>query len=473
MFICFTQLTNADVLGGQPISDFCQRNMLLRFLKVNSDSSTYSEYSKKRTSELEEIASQLPHADNSWLLSLVPTEKTREAAAAKNRMRWVNDGRGLREEVVSDKNLEIFLSRLELRPQIDVDYEKSCWERTVRSQSRAFQVISRNQEFIEQGKFLTCGRLGLLSAGECKKGLDILQQRLATHEVNGGAIARTDIYRKILGSRVYEDGVRRAALKISKRVRGQIRSPGNLFDDLKDAFIETNVRRENVDDLVWDVLGLLATSGPNINQRIKSCQNSSAILEDRLDSQFHFSLKYIAGALPLLDFRYSRQFKKLYSAPSSVRVTCDNGKFYHFWMSAYLSRELVKRDGLSVQAAKNASYASEIGYQALRDVVGKESDDVSTSLFGKLGKHELFSPVVNIVRTDLALAAGGATFGALSTTTTNSNSVLSVDKSLQNILSKSGQGLSVDVNLNGKSKMIYEMYQWINALAPFEAMDSL
>ncbi len=311
-----------------------------------------------------------------------------------------------------------------------------------------------------------------LNAGGCKSGLDILQQRLATHEVNGGAIVRTDIYGKILGTHIYEDGVRRAALKIFKRVRGQVLSPGNLFDDLKDAFFESSVRRENVEDLVWDVLGLLATSGPNINQRVKSCQNSSAILEGRLDSQFHFALKYIAGALPLLDFRYLKLFKKMYSAPSNVRVTCDNGKFYHFWMSAYLSRELVKRDGLSVQAAKNASYASEIGYQALRDVVGKESEDVSKSLFGNLGNHDLFSPVVNIVRTDLALAAGGATFGALSTTT-NSNSVLSIDKSLQNILSKSGQGLSVDVNLNGKTKMIYEMYHWINALAPFEAMDSL
>ncbi len=98
MFICFTQLTNADELGTQSISDFCQRNMLLRFLKVKSDSSAYSEYSKKRTSELEIIASQLPQADNSWELSLVPTEKTREAGAAKNKMRWVNDERGLREE---------------------------------------------------------------------------------------------------------------------------------------------------------------------------------------------------------------------------------------------------------------------------------------------------------------------------------------------------------------------------------------
>lgn len=260
-------------------------------------------------------------------------------------MRWVLDERGLSEEVVSDKNLEIFLSRLELRPQSDIDYEKSCWERSARSDSRSFNVISRNQDFMEQGKYLTCGRLGLLSASGCKTGLDILQQRLATHEVNGGAIARTDIYRKILGSSVYEDGVRRAALKIFKRVQGRIRSSGNLFDDLKEAFIESNVARENVDDLVWDILGLLATSGPNINQRIKSCQNSSAVLAGRLESQFHFALKYIAGALPLLDFRYVKNSKNLYSAPSNVRVTCDNGKFYHFWMSAVVY--LVSLEGMN------------------------------------------------------------------------------------------------------------------------------
>ena len=190
-----------------------------------------------------------------------------------------------------------------------------------------------------------------------------------------------------------KEGLRLAALKLLDRTRSPPDAKADLFGDVKNSFIASGLADKDADEAAWRTMGVIATSGANFVLRMRKLD----LPADQL--QAAVSLSTIAGALPLLDGQYSGS-GHLYSYPPSVHTSCDTGKSYHFWMSAFLAHRGVQA-GNSARAAAEAAYVSDVGYHIL-------DDDFRPLVAGS----QTFSPGLNILRADFSYTAAGAEFGA-------------------------------------------------------------
>ncbi len=246
--------------------------------------------------------------------------------------------------------------------------------------------------------------------------------------VIGGRILLKDLHTKVLTDPRYQDGIRRSALRVIDRLKHpEIALNGNVFDDVKQGFIDSGVSITEAENMAWDIMAILAVSGPNIGVRLWTFKT------DPINNASRVALTAIAEAMPFLDSYSLDQQNRLYSLPAKTKSTCDNGKNYHFWLTGYFARLGVK-DGVDSLSAAGAAYITNIGYQVLQSGNGRSPIDVfSRSRFGS---------AENRTRMDLATAAAGAKFGS-----TGSNSDIdelflsgirqsSNDKSLNGFLGK-------------------------------------
>ena len=128
----------------------------------------------------------------------------------------------------------------------------------------------------------------------------------------------------------------------------------------------------------------------------------------------------------------------LYSWPNGVSGFCNTQKSYHFWMAAYLSRELSKQ-GFNSESSMLGTYTAAIGYQLNRDQgrVAEKSKNYSENVIVR----SVFDPVINIIRADLAYAAAGARYG--SQYGRGNVKSISIDKSLINMIEHSSSNIEV------------------------------
>ena len=114
-------------------------------------------------------------------------------------------------------------------------------------------------------------------------------------------------------------------------------------------------------EMKWNVLAVLAARGANFYMLFD--------YGSRENYRVMTALAVISSAA--LYFDSLNRSGEIFSFPRGVHVSCDSGKSYHFWMTAFLAHEY---------GSKWAAYIAEIGYQK--------------------------------IRLDLAYAAAGAEFGA-------------------------------------------------------------
>ncbi len=136
-------------------------------------------------------------------------------------------------------------------------------------------------------------------------------------------------------------------------VSQEYQSTTNFFDLLSDKAEELNLSKKQKDDLVWDTIGAYATRGASFEgygDHLFSPQN-----------KYHFSLMYELFNLVHVYDANRKASDGQFSLPKMGRNTCQFGKSYHFWMSAYLSRYLLK-NGFSKEEAFQASFAMGVLY---------------------------------------------------------------------------------------------------------------
>ncbi len=221
-------------------------------------------------------------------------------------------------------------------------------------------------------------------------------------------VTAAPVIKKILTDSNATEGLRRAAIKMLEQQKRKIDGTSNLFDDLKNSFMEAGLSKIEAESKTWDTLGALAATGPNFAKRWS--RHSSPFFGQKMnlknidDNPNAFLLQTIAEAIPKLDSQKATEHQgHIYSLPSGVSFECDIGKTYHFWMTAYLSRQLTSQ-GSSPDAAASATYISNLGYQLRREAfAGKEL---------KVNEMERFGAIENGIRMDLVLAASGSKFGA-------------------------------------------------------------
>lgn len=223
-------------------------------------------------------------------------------------------------------------------------------------------------------------------------------------------VTAAPVIKRVLSDSAATEGLRKAALKMLEQQKKKISGSSNLFNDVKNSFIEAGLSKSEAETKTWDALGALAATGPNFAKRWS--RHSAPFFGQKMnlknidDNPNAFLLQVIAEAIPKLDSQKAAEHQgQIYSLPSGVSFECDIGKTYHFWMTAYLARQLTSQ-GSSADAASSAAYIANLGYQLKREAfAGKEL---------KISDMERFGATENGIRMDLILAASGAKFGVAS-----------------------------------------------------------
>lgn len=223
-------------------------------------------------------------------------------------------------------------------------------------------------------------------------------------------VTAAPVMKKVLSDQAATEGLRKAAIKMLEQQKQKISGTSNLFDDLKNSFIESGLPTSEAETKTWDALGALAATGPNFAKRWS--RHSSPLFGQKMnlknidDNPNAFLLQIIAEAIPKLDSQKAADHQgQVYSLPADVSFECDIGKTYHFWMTAYLSRQLTSQ-GSSPEAASSAAYIANLGYQLRREAFAGKAL--------KVNEMERFGATENGIRMDLVLAAAGAKFGVAS-----------------------------------------------------------
>ncbi len=203
---------------------------------------------------------------------------------------------------------------------------------------------------------------------------------------------------EVLTDSRYQDGIRRAALKVLNKVTSQGIPEGHLFDDILSSFIESGLDSKTAEDFTWQVLAVISKGGPNTYWRMLSYGSRASNGAGKL------GLSIIAGGLGLLDYR-TRDSGHMYSLPRSVTGHAEVGKPYHFWMSAYLARRIAT-EFHSTRAGASAAFTAAMAYQFI-----SRSEHRSPERALVVASHD---GINNIIRMDMVNAAAGARFGSLS-----------------------------------------------------------
>lgn len=111
---------------------------------------------------------------------------------------------------------------------------------------------------------------------------------------------------------------------------------GNIKSLLKEkAGTLTYLSQKEQDELVWDSLAYYATRGASPEGYAKNLANAQTIYSFSTHFEL-FNLMHVFDSQKVSG-------ENLFSLPEVKKNSCIVGKPYHFWMSAYLARDLVKK----------------------------------------------------------------------------------------------------------------------------------
>lgn len=471
-------------LAEQDPANFCKRNMMLRFINANPRSSRSEKFQCNSMSEsdLEQYATQIYAREldsaraignaRGWFSSLIQVPAAQHLTLLNEDDYW-KDGiksskelaNGLYEKVYQTK-LDQLEKSFSMKPTHffkHSDFDKLDDDLEIKNPDGFFsQFKSKMKEYL--GAVKLCNDLSNASMVQCSIGLNkIINMAKPEHlPASNNAISLPGVWKKVLSSdKDYSEGLRRVSLKIIGKLKAKHSKGTNIFDDLVNSFQESGFSKEKATDATFEVLSLYGNGGGNLGDRafdFKRWGNYTGACQE--PSSICHSLDLIGRALPILDYFNSKNKMPLYSFPKGVKAKCNTNKSYHFWMAAYLSRQL-KKDNYSSDAASDATYAASFAYQLNRDK-GVPNSPVQHGM-NTLRKSP-FDPVINIMRADLAYSKAGADFGA-------NQKNISVDQNLT-VLMKSSPGKTSDLSEIDSVPSDLQRYQRLSELLAPGALSS-
>ncbi len=210
-----------------------------------------------------------------------------------------------------------------------------------------------------------------LASNQCYQALNQILQDMAPVQ---NITARKEID-EVLTDLSYQKPLTRLALEyISWIESGKKIGSRRLNEDL--------VRVLGSTEKAWKVLAVLSSRGANFYKLFgfSSRQTFPTVA----------ALGVIASSVLVFDWMGPEKF----SFPRGVKVNCDSGKSYHFWMAAYLSHRY---------QSKWASYLSSVAYQMRSKTEFRDPNRSFQIPVNSIANEK--------IRLDLAYAAAGAEFG--------------------------------------------------------------
>ncbi|MCM0607148.1 MAG: hypothetical protein KA715_13745 [Xanthomonadaceae bacterium] len=188
------------------------------------------------------------------------------------------------------------------------------------------------------------------------------------------------------------EGIRLMTLEIFEKIKtGSLTRSSDFFLDMQSNMKKAGATDDEAYQYSWEALAILSTGGPNINLRLRGF--SSSFKDTRKYTGIFFQI--LALGVSVLDASAQIRFQQLYSIPKNVKISFDNSKPYHFWMTAFHARKT---------SSALAAWLSQLGYQFKSTTIGR--DPKRAFIVDAFGDEN------NKIRLDLALAAQGAAFGS-------------------------------------------------------------
>jgi hypothetical protein len=345
-----------------------------------------------------------------WETTTLPSERLRREAY--NRLVIQNEIRGtkLNSYELIKNYFEKFhqLNKEDLVSAIDAGYNDRDYPSATIQQIKTYPEIQGREKTrgaAKPAKMYFCSKLpiGIMNLNACADHMDQIISLMTPRSYTGNPLSVTytaiPLFEKVMTDEGYAEGLRIAALKLMALVESNAVPNTNFFEDISSSYIQAGVTPNEAIERTWDILGLLATSGANIHKRLFRIKISSAT-----ENLTKYALSIMSIAAPVLDSRTMGSGHP-YSYPRSVSTTCDFGKPYHFWLTAYLARTLTLQSGNS-EAAAAASFTSQKGYEMISQTAGRDP----TVPF----RIDTFHNYNNLIRMDLAFSSAGALYGAFS-----------------------------------------------------------
>lgn len=238
-----------------------------------------------------------------------------------------------------------------------------------------------------------CGLLRNVNISSCSD--SVLEIAKIAHPVDD--ITLHDVWAQVLTDPIYNQVMKKIALKNLDLIKQKEIPKTRFYDDINSAFFELTNDHKKADDYTFNLLGVLS-SGGNSSHNFIPWLGVPAGLKNVI-----FLLNQGSAVLDRRTANQKNGF--LYSYPKEVDSLCDYGKNYHFWMSAFLAREAVKKSGDVCEAAA-AAFSAGKAYQFMKVGGGRDPR--------KPFKENMFSNYNNNIRLDLSQLPAGAFFGAAS-----------------------------------------------------------
>ncbi len=286
------------------------------------------------------------------------------------------------------------------------------------------QRINDNHSNINQTSMQVtaiCAMYGPLLALKCSKSLKNIVKDMTPFKLQNLSfpLMNAPLWEEIFKDIDYYRATNKVATKLVKYLSTEIPEGANLFDDILESFIESGVESTQAYEKTWNLLGFYSARGANIGESVKNVAGIAG-------RDFANSLQIMATAITLIDSKIATT-KPSYTLPSNVSTAIDNGKPYHFWMTAYLARKQTRLTG-SKKAAKVAAYLSNLGYQMKSTSPGRDPN--------RAFMIDPLAPANNKIRFDLLYAGAGAKFGSESINQLY-NGLINMDQILIKMIKKS------------------------------------
>jgi hypothetical protein len=449
--LCIEDLNNGQAIVDKTIKDYCleARKDKVATLFTYDDPASEDIKNFKTDAEFNTFLNSTPEKVNAgpWIFSLYPDSKVNKIGYTRK---------------LTKRGMYSFEGESEIK-----DFLGDIKNGAARYQTKLVSIQHKNIKDLlndppdqsadfkqsEASMLAVCATYSVLHARKCAESL----VKISTLMSPRSNIMIVPIMDKVLSDSSYQAGSAKAALKIMDRVKnGNIN--GNLFDDIKSSFKEVGLKDLDAEDHAWNLIAVWAARGPNTDflMPYSNHNNYHTIL----------SLDVISSAIPYLDSLAIENGLSAYSYPPTVKTKCSYGKSYHFWMSAFLTREISKQTGDPV-GAMYAAYLAEIGYQMKSKTNGRDPARVFM-----VDAHDVAN---NKLRIDVAFGSAGAVYG-MQIASNKSLGTLQIDDAISEMIKNSNEKtklnrIEADKLWTGTGMEGY--FRWKSIMAPDAGLDVL
>jgi hypothetical protein len=307
---------------------------------------------------------------SAWILSMSKYQKIRKAALLIQQYSMSEILKKFNPEAQSDNYQSLNFWIQEFKNFASQSTYLPVTQNFVRE--KLFQ-INQNIDFHKQLKLLKFAAPILCPKISCIRGLkDIINFTSPKNFIiddSSTVISFTKIWQEVLTDARYQVALAKLSLTMSHKIQ-QLESNHltpfenhNIYDDTIKAFSELGLTSKEVQNMTYNILGLYGSRGASVDflrHFINQENYPTAIM-----------LQFIFTAISYLDSFKSLNLQTLYSLPQEIKTSCDFGKPYHFWMSAYLSFKL-KRKTLK----KSSLYGAHLMVIFMKQLILKRLEEI-------------------------------------------------------------------------------------------------